>query len=688
MSDFLGMEHDGRRFPRDGADPEVIVLCGIAFFSSYLEAPLHRLEPYAREFVPAMCEAAQSCSVDAFLPRELSQLTQVCDRLSQFPPEVTGSWNLNILRSLSESPAATTHAADNKSNGLRCLFVDYYDPAFGLEPRGRILNLMATATPMPRSAREDVVTVHNPVRQVDDSFLEQAAISVKVARNYLVRNHKLSSERRYRMDFRIDATKSQFTGDSIGVAFGVSAVAAIAKLEMLRCQFTISQDTAFTGALRSDGSVRMIDGEGIRLKVERAWQANLRAIAVPNEHLVDAVRQAQMIRGESSSRQLDVVGASSFEDVMRNPLFVSHETTPLWKWSLSAFWRSKRSVWIEIPVLSILLAVLAYVILGLLNRTPKSVEYTEDRFQILNRFGFTLWSKEFPGVQLKDARDQLSDLCQFTDINDDGKPEVLLFLPTKNAVRSNARLFVYNERGDTLFTRFCGVCRQYPTDSLSEDQLDFYECGRVRVVTANDRKLIYTEIMKNEPGRGYIRLWSTAGDSLGWYINSGGTTFIQVADVDHDGSDELIVFGFNNRLNCVTVLALPTDSLWGVGPPYEVNSRGYDLSRVERGNHKICFAFPPTDVWRAIGRMDYQGGLTVQVKADEMVVATNEALDDGGAPIHARYHISPNFEVTGVSLDDSFSTLRRRLIAAGKVPDVPESAYCRNLQEQVLEFRP
>ena len=691
MSDFLGMERDAAKLRaaiNEGADPDVLVLLAIAFFMHYRDVPLLRLEPYAREFMPRICSAAVSCTSDAFLPDELTRLGQVCDRLSQFPIDVTVSWNLKTLRILCEKPAETIRALDHSRAGVRCLFVDYYDPAFGLKPRGRILNLTAVATTLPRSAKEDIITVHNPVLQVDDSFLEQAAISVNVARDYLEGNHDLSGDRRYRIDFRIDASHSQFTGDSLGVAFAVSATAAIAQIESLRRQPLINRDTAFTGALRSDGSVKMVDGEGIRLKVERAWQANLRAIAVPNEHLIDAVRQVQIIRGETSSRQLDIVGASCFGDVMRNPLFVSHESIPLWKWSLSTAWRVRRSLWIELPVLSILLAVFAYLILGLLSKTPSSIEYTGSGFRILNRFGWERWSKEFPGAQLKDARDQLSDLCQFADIDNDGKREVLLFLPTKNAVSSNARLFVYNERGDTLFTRFCGICKQYPTDSLSEGQSDHYECGRVRIVEANGRKLIITEIAKNEPARGYVRLWSTSGDSLGWYINSGGTTFVQVADVDHDNREELLVFGFNNRLNCVAMLVLPTDSLMGVGPPYEVNSRGVDLSRVLRGNHKAYFAFPPTDVWRSTGRMDYQGGMTIEVKADETVVATNEALDEGGSPIHARYHISPSFEVTNVSLDDSFSTLRRRLILAGRVADLPESTYCEGLREQVRRFRP
>ncbi len=690
MSDFLGMEYDGARLRsslREGVDPEVAVLCGIGFFARYLEVPLHRLEPHAREFVPRICEAAEFCAPETFLPRELIPLSHVCDRLSEFPIEVSSSWRTDALRALSKTSPEPLSLTD-KRNEIRCLFVDYYDPALGLDPRGRILNLSATATLLPRTAREDIVTVHNQVRQVDDSFLEQATISVGVARNYLVRGHNLSADRRYRVDFRIEATNSQFTGDSLGVAFAAAATAAIAKIESLRTQFQINRDTAFTGALRADGSVKMIDGEGIRLKVERAWHARLRAMAVPNEHLVDAVRQVQVVRGETSSRQLDVIGAGNFDDVMRNPLFVSHESTPFWKWSLSTVWRARRSLWIEIPVLSILLAVLAFVILGLMSTTPSAIEYTENGFRILNRFGFVRWSKEFPGSQLKDAHDQLKDLCQFTDIDNDGKPEVLLFLPTKNAASSNARLFVYNERGDTLFTRFCGICRQYPTDSVSEDQPDYYECGRVQVVEANGRKLIVTEIAKNEPARGYVRLWSTAGDSMGWYINSGGTTFVQVADVDHDGLDELLFFGFNLRLNCVAMFVLPIESLAGVGPPYEANSRGYDLSQVKRGNHKVYFAFPPTDVWRATGRMDYQGGINVEVKTDEMVVATNEALDDLGSPIHARYHISPKFEVIGVSLDDSFATLHRRLIAAGKLADITESAYCRILQEQVIRFRP
>jgi hypothetical protein len=693
MSDFLGMERDAARIRtaiREGAAPDVLLLLGITFLERYKAIPLHRLESYARELVPAISVAARSCKPGALLPSELDLLSRACDLLGRYSVDVTAAWNLSYLRRLCDSSTTSIRMADQEPDraGIRCLFVDYYHPTFGLPPRGRILILRASAFDLPPSAKEDIVTVHNPVRQIDDSFLEQAAVSVTVARNYLIRNHDLPRNIRFRIDYRIDAVNSQFTGDSLGVAFAVAATEAIAELQSMKLRFAVPHDVAFTGALHSDESVKMVDGQGLALKLERAWHSQLRAIALPNAHLVDAVRQIQEMRGESSNRQLDVVGVGRFDDIMRNPLLVSKTITPYWKWLGQRAWQAKRSLWVEIPVLTILLSILTFVILGLTIKTPVSIEYTNSGFRILNRFGFEIWSKDFPGAQLKDATDQLIDLCQFADIDADGKPEVLLFLPSKDANSYTARLFVYNDRGDTLFSRFCGVCQQYPTDSLPESRSDFYECGRVRVAEANGRKLIITEIMKNEPGRGYIRLWSTRGDSLGWYINSGGTTFMQVADADHDGSEELLFFGFNNRLQCVALFVLPSNSAAGVGPPYDVNSRGYDLSQVVHGNHKVYLAFPPTDVWQAIGRMDYQGGMSVEVKADEIIAAPNEALDDRGSPIHARYHISPSLSVLGVSLDDSFSTLRRRMIAAGQVKDVPESTYCRILQERVLQFRP
>lgn len=241
-----------------------------------------------------------------------------------------------------------------------------------------------------------------------------------------------------------------------------------------------------------------------------------------------------------------------------------------------------------------------------------------------------------------------------------------------------------------MFSRRCGIAKEHPADSVPLIRAEQYYVGRVRVFSTNWGKRIVTELCKNEPSRGYIRIWDTAGNCTGWYINNGGTHVRQVADVNKDGRDEFLCFGFNLRIlsGCVAFFALPVDSACGVGPPYDTNANGVNLCDVKRGNHVAYICFPPTDVWKAIGVQDYQGDMTIEVHPDYMIAATSEAVDDRGTPERVRYWIDRNFNLISVSLDDRFRLRRQRLISSGQVPNISENEYCARLRDRVIRMIP
>jgi hypothetical protein len=668
------------------------LLCGLCFFEKNHSFPKHILEPYVRQFSHKLAEAANQCNPSELLPEDISRLRRLADYLSTEQSQVAG--NLESFGSLiSRYEALTHHEPPFSESGkgyeilIPCLFVEQ-NPDLGIGDRGRILNLRVRATAIPHKVAADEALVLHDHAKADPEFQNQASKSLKAARKYLTEHYRIPTKNRYRVEFWFEDPAPRLAGESLGVAFAVGAVVAISRLDVDTVRLSIPSGTAFTGALSADGVIKMIDGEGLRLKIHRATHSHLAAVAVPDKHMVEAVQHRQGELATAPNKVFQVVGANTLESVMSNRLLIFQKSYRIWEAVARKAWRVKQSLWVEIPALAVLISILAWIIIVPLDNTPYEVRFLDDGFEVVNRFDWQLWDKTFPGATLDTAPSMASYRSDIADLNGDNSPEVLVLISSKRPDSLNARLYVYNSQGDTIFTRWCGIAKKYPTDTIPEGQPDFYEANRVKVISVNGQTHIITELAKQEPSRGYIRIWSNDGDSIGWYINSGGVRMRHVADADHDGSDDLVFFGFNNRLSCVALFVLPADSLHGVGPPYDTNSNGYDLSYVERGNHIAYLAFPPTDVWQKTGRQAYQGDIDIECKNDEIVAAVHEWLGPNNDYRMVRYHITPDFRIANVTLDDPFRTIRQRLIADSIVADIPESTYCNRLRDNVIRYLP
>jgi hypothetical protein len=337
--------------------PGLKLLCGLQFFELLVESSIAGMESYVREFIPALAEAAGKCRPQEFLPEEADALTRLASALEKIEAGIIGKDVPDLFMKLGEKinggdGGHESIMVDRKDvTCLTCLFVEY-NPDLDLPPRGRLLNLEVSANSISLKTEEDDVVVRNPVSEPDDRFLSQARDSVRAARKYLHEKYGLSLNKKYRFDFAINSTGAQFTGDSLGVAFAVGAIAAVEKVEIFREKLSISPDVAFSGALSADGKLEPVDEDALKLKIYRAFHSGIRYLVIPREHITDAWQYLSELEKKHPDRTLELVGADMLDTVAADPRLVPTERLSVSTYFARKAWQAKRSTWVETPGLS------------------------------------------------------------------------------------------------------------------------------------------------------------------------------------------------------------------------------------------------------------------------------------------------------------------------------------------------
>jgi hypothetical protein len=391
-----------RRHLRLAQRPDLKLICGQRFFNLFRDQQAVSSESYLREFLPSLAEAAGKCNPRELFPEDAASLARLIALVETQGQGMPVAADLTLLRKLDSACAAgsinepTTALKD--AVRVPCLFVEYY-PDLDLPPRGRILDLYVTASPISAKAESDDIVVRNPVAEPDDRFLAQARDSVAAARKYLAGRYGLSSRRRFRFDFAVDSTGARFTGDSLGAAFAVGAIAAVAQSEVFRERLSIAHDAALSGALTPEGKLNQIDSEALRFKIRRAFHSNLKLLVIPREHITDAWAYLSELESLFPGRKLELVGAESLKAIVSDPRLVPSERSSTPAYLARKAWRAKRSAWVEYPAVLILAAILFYIIaparwMPWFDWRIDHLEVLGDRFKAVNSDGKMLWVSE------------------------------------------------------------------------------------------------------------------------------------------------------------------------------------------------------------------------------------------------------------------------------------------------------
>lgn len=654
------------------------LLFGATFLASLRETNVPP-EVYLREFFPSLAALAARLTKASFLPREQAIIAEMValaeENLATYDCAVEIASFGHLLPGISTdapepTPIRAEYLADNAVT-VDCFFVEDH-PELKFASRGRLLQLRATGLVLPKATEDDILVV-NPLEQPEDPFLGQARDSVAAARGLLERDHGLSSGQYFQIKFAIDSTGARFTGDSLGAAFAVAAVALLTRLAAMRRTARISPGVSLTGALTRQARLRTINLEGLKLKIERAFYSRIRWLVVPAEHLSDAQAHLDALSAaQNSGNSLGLIGADDLSALISDPRVVTWSESSYPAYLGKQFLRKFRSRWVEVPILIVLVLLLSSLAFYFGDREPVALDFDRAETSVVNRYGHALW-------QLPKWGDvpYSPDNAILLDIDDNGTSEVL-FVPSSQEKSARAGwLHIYSAGGDSLKSVDARICQEYPGDSLPCNEAfgDLW-CGVFSARVNGDLRLI-TLVNRNNPARGQIKIWDSQANLRGWFINSGTCIFELAHDLDGDGKEELFFTGFANRMAGCAAWFLPADSARGVSPPYIRESATLDLTGVTRGNQLSYTLFSPSEIAKLYSPQEYQGGLQARtLERDMILVVSAEGKNPvSGSEVWLNYTFDSRFRLRSVSYDDHFKKERRLLIEQGKLPDIAEAAY-------------
>lgn len=478
----------------------------------------------------------------------------------------------------------------------------------------------------------------------------------------------------------LNGGRELYGGDSIGFACLTTAFGDHWSQGLHRERRLISADVAMTGALAADGRALAVNETSLAKKVERVFFSPVGTLAVPEPNRAAAEAIVRRLQAHHPARRLRVIGIERAADLTADHYVFVTEPVGKLGHTVLVVTRYLRKTTVHAP----LLALLAYLLLCLLyppawpwaDRSPHHLRISQKRMLALNAGGRLLWSHEPAG-----RIDTLNSLAAVANLDDDTDNEVCVLLQrARDEVnQSTAQLLAFDDDGELLFERSPIVLHQYPGDTLP---FSFYQVHELDVFTAGRDTYILTVVSNDNPGRTHIRLWTSAGDSVGWYINAGYSCAVGQHLVDA-ASRTLYAIGVNNRLQRGCLFGVPLDSARGVAPPYD--DPLYDLSHVIKGNQSLYIIFPATDLARAMA-LFYSRPFRLTAESDGLRVELDEAgrgrAEDYGAIVS--YQLDMSGRLLDVGCDDLYRAKWSWIAGDAGAPSIDWEIYQQRLKDSVI----
>lgn len=563
---------------------------------------------------------------------------------------------------------------------VRCLFVEKsLADSVGTNGRGRMKTLIGSveeSTKLPT----DEVAFDNQIKAPDDPFIGAAYHSLRAVSHLLSGSVNKKTDSVCHGHFSIEGSDHTFTGDSIGLGVALVAYAQLLKPDITRYEKFISSEVAFTGAVSPDGALLPVNSRTLNVKLRRAFFSPVKYLVVPQENLRAAESTLDALDAGYPARRLHLIGHDRLQDVMENHNIIRSEKVCMGEFVAKKATRYARATKVQVPALVVLFALLYAVICAQYPKAwvgfdwnPEYVRLTARGFEALNRDSLFLWGVEY----MCDTIDSRSK-WDVGDLDFDGKNEVVIAVgnpQTAPCEKAGSYLFAYGSDGNELFHRYCPILYEYPGDTSR--QLP-YTMPEVTIVKNAGQTNIMTLVTASYPSRAHIRLWSSSGDSLGWYINSGFAT-LDAKYVCSDFSNQLVFLGINNRMGCVCLFELPRGGFSGVSPPY-FNTLP-ELETVKKGNQTNYILFSPSDL-NQIDKRLYNGPMTLTVESEGVLtIRVNEGPDI--PPCVIDYYVDSLFRVFRVGADDEFIHQREVLVRNKKLEPIEWDRYLENLRDAV-----
>ncbi len=268
------------------------------------------------------------------------------------------------------------------------------------------------------------------------------------------------------------------------------------------------------------------------------------------------------------------------------------------------------------------------------------------------------------------------------DLEGDGQIEVLFALVLQRSrTVTNGVLICYSSKGREKWRFKPGKAIATATEPFPDD---YWPTNFL--VAPMGKNLPNSIVVSSMQGAMYptqIALLSAQGKLQREYWHAGVIGHLDlgdivVADLDHNGVNEIYLGGVSNSYNLATLIALDPDTMGGASVE---ESPKYQFQGFAPGRERARILFPKSCITRVSAR--YAGVSTLDIHDDQIIVSISPTPDI--APM--RYDLAPDFRLLKLEVGDSFISQHLRLRNEGTLDhdwtperEEPELRNIRNLR--------
>jgi len=355
--------------------------------------------------------------------------------------------------------------------------------------------------------------------------------------------------------------------------------------------------------------------------------------------------------------------------------------------------KSKNGSKINLKILIIglvpILSGLAFVFFMAAKNSPQPADFriANSFLIILDEEGNKLWEKDtgLPNLMTEAKfrtrfQHKVTDikrpirwypLLSFTDINGNGKKEVL-FSPVTDDHLKSRKLICYNHKGGKLWEITTGKNQQYGSTRYSSDYyifgfefIDLEENGQKEIV-------VFAYHYQDFPTQ--LLLLNHSGEILGEYWNSGRIQDFTLTDLDGDGKTEMVTAAMNNEYKKAALIVFDPTNIAGFSP--------------QNGEYKAAHATPGTELYYLLFPRTDVSLIDKPISSLPMVdIINNQLISCLAAYTKISYDFDFKLEILNVRLSHTFEQLHKMAHMENRITDPYDAeTYQKRLAAGILYY--
>ena len=310
-------------------------------------------------------------------------------------------------------------------------------------------------------------------------------------------------------------------------------------------------------------------------------------------------------------------------------------------------------------ILSILFIAIAISVAFLILKSPQksgdfSFKIEDTHLVIIDKNGKSLWDYDLgPKLnQAEYAKEWAKKNVLFEDIDNDGKPNVLVAIQNKNHFDEAIACLDY--KGNLIWKYNVGREIQFGNKIISPD----FDIANFEIVDLDSDSRYETVITANHkiyfPSR--VIILNSEGQSIGEYWNSGHFVSMAFTDLDDDQKKEIILGGVNNNYRKACIVVFDLLDVSGSSP--QMQGTRYYSPELEPGSEKYYLLLPPNVVGQSMGIQENIRGIDL---------LNNGRFDVTTSISRIHYEFDRDLNCTDVYLGDEFVLNFNKLKQEGKL---------------------